>query len=267
MFANFALLHPPAWLFMWELAGVMFLACKAFALASGPAGGGWRRAAFLLAWPGMDAAAFLHGTSPRPGAVEWMQAVAKTLLGAALYFGLSRYFRDPLAVGWVGMAGIIFLLHFGGFHLLSLTWRTIGVCAEPIMRQPLAAQSLGDFWGRRWNLAFNELAERFVFRPSVRRLGVTAAGLLAFFVSGLIHEAAISLPAGGGWGLPTLYFVIQGIAGAFERSRAGRRLGLRHGWRGRAFTLVVAAVPAFFLFHPPFVRNVIVPMMEATGAR
>ena len=190
-------------------------------------------------------------------------AMAKTLLGAALYFGVARCFRDPLAVGWVGMVGIIFLLHFGGFHLLSLAWRRVGVCAEPIMRQPLAAQSLGDFWGRRWNLAFNELAERFVFRPSVRRLGVPAAGLLAFFVSGLIHEIAISLPAGGGWGGPTAYFLIQGTAGAFERSRAGRRWGLRHGWRGRAFTLGIAAAPAFFLFHPPFVRNVIVPMMEA----
>ncbi len=257
----------PAWAVMWILCGIIFLCCKVLALFSARPGGGWRRAAFLFAWPGMDAAAFLHGACERPHALEWLAALAKTTLGAVLYFGIARQFMHPLAVGWVGMAGLIFMLHFGGFHLLSIAWRTIGVCAEPIMRQPLAARSLGDFWGRRWNLAFNELAERFVFKPGVRRLGVAKAGIAAFIASGVIHETVISLPALGGWGLPTAYFTLQGLAAAFERSRAGRRIGLRQGWRGRAFTLLIVGAPAFFLFHPPFVRNIMLPMMEATGAR
>jgi hypothetical protein len=29
------------------------------------------------------------------------------------------------------------------------------------------------------------------------------------------------------------------------------------------FTLVVTGAPAFWLFHPPFVRNVILPMLRA----
>jgi D-alanyl-lipoteichoic acid acyltransferase DltB (MBOAT superfamily) len=215
----------------------------------------------------MDAGAFLEGHAEKPPLREWFAAIAKTALGATLYFGVARCFDHPLAAGWVGMCGVIFLLHFGGFHLLSIFWRTIGVQAEPIMRWPLAAQSLGDFWGRRWNLAFNELAERFVFRPSVRRLGVGLAGLAAFVASGVIHDGVISVPAWGGWGLPTAYFFVQGCGAMFERSRAGRRLGLRRGWRGRVFTIAIVAGPAFFLFHPPFVRNVIIPMMEATGAR
>nr|ACO70949.1 membrane protein [uncultured Verrucomicrobiota bacterium] len=251
---------------MWFLSGVLFAVCKGLAWHAAPDGGGWRRWAFLLAWPGMDARAFLRGCAVPPKFGEGLAALAKTLLGAGLYFGVARCFDHPLAVGWVGMIGIIFLLHFGSFHLLSVFWRAVGVDARPIMRWPVAATSLGEFWGRRWNLAFNELAERFVFRPAVGKWGVTGASLAAFLASGVLHELVISLPAGAGWGLPTGYFFLQGCGAAFERSRIGRRWGLRRGWRGRAFTLFVAAGPAFLLFHPPFVRHVIVPMMQATGA-
>lgn len=252
----------PAWGVMWAVAVAIFGLCKILALIAANPGGGWRRGAFLLAWPGMDADAFLHARSVKPTPTEWLLAWIKTGLGAVLYFGVARQFAHPLAAGWVGMAGIIFLMHFGSFHVLSCFWRSIGVQALPIMDNPIAAKSAGEFWGRRWNLAFNELAVRFVFRPLVRRIGVQYAGIAAFVASGAIHELVISLPAGGGWGLPTIYFLLQGCGVALERSRFGRKIGLR-GW---CFTFALTAGPAFFLFHPPFVRGVILPMMKATGA-
>jgi len=255
----------PAWLLMWLIAGAIFLACKA-AILSRVQGGAWRRIAFLLAWPGMDARAFFHEKPMRVVPSEWIEALAKTIFGAALYFVVARRFGHPLAAGWIGMAGLIFLMHFGGFHLLSCAWRTIGVNAVPIMHSPATAVSLGEFWGKRWNLAFNELVERFVFRPCARKLGTTTASLAAFVGSGLIHDLVISVPAGGGWGLPTLYFILQWFGVATERSRLGRSIGLRRGWRGWLFTMIFTAGPAFFLFHPPFITNVILPMMRATFA-
>ncbi len=255
----------PSWLLMWAIAGAMFLICKASVIAR-TAGGGWRRTAFLLAWPGMDAKAFFYEKATPAPMSEWFAAASKTVLGAALYFFLARQCAHPLAAGWIGMIGMIFLMHFGSFHLLSCAWRSLGVQAMPIMRQPPAAVSLADFWGKRWNLAFNELAEQFVFRPCTRKIGVGPATLAAFLASGVLHEMVISVPAGGGWGLPTCYFILQGVGVAFERSRPGRRIGLRHGWRGWLFTVVVTAAPAYFLFHPPFVTNVILPMMRATFA-
>jgi hypothetical protein len=35
---------------------------------------------------------------------------------------------------------------------------------------------------------------------------------------------------------------------------------------GQFFTAFIVGVPAFWLFHPPFVRNVILPFMKAIGA-
>jgi hypothetical protein len=66
--------------------------------------------------------------------------------------------------------------------------------------------------------------------------------------------------------LPTAYFFIQGLGLIFERTAAGQRLGLGRGWRGWLFATVCTAGPAYWLFHPVFVHNVILPMLHAIGA-
>jgi D-alanyl-lipoteichoic acid acyltransferase DltB (MBOAT superfamily) len=165
------------------------------------------------------------------------------------------------------MLGIILVLHFGTFHVLSLLWRSAGVDARPIMQAPLSATSLSDFWGRRWNLGFRQLTYRLIFQPARMRSGVVPATLLSFFASGIIHELVISLPARGGYGLPTCYFVLQGLGVLFERSTPGKRLGLSSGTRGWLFAVICAGAPAYLLFHPWFVRGVILPFLVAIDAR
>ena len=264
----------PRWGFMWAMAFALYAGCKWLtyrdARAHGVATDSLRVFAYLLAWPGMDAPAFLCATDrpARPRASEWIVAALKTCLGVALLWVATRTALPghPLLAGWLGMAGLILVLHFGTFHLVSLGWRSLGVNAMPVMRDPLGSISLAEFWGRRWNTAFHELATRFTFRPLRPVVGATAATLLVFLVSGLIHELVISVPAQGGYGLPTGYFVLQGLGVAGERMRLGRRLGLGRGWRGRLFTVLVATGPAFWLFPPVFVRHVILPMLTAIGA-
>jgi hypothetical protein len=90
--------------------------------------------------------------------------------------------------------------------------------------------------------------------------------MLAFLVSGLLHDFVISVPARGGYGLPTLYFLLQGAGVLFEHTKFARHCGLGHGIRGWLFTLLVTAGPAFWLFHPPFIHRVILPMLHAIGA-
>jgi hypothetical protein len=76
----------------------------------------------------------------------------------------------------------------------------------------------------------------------------------------------ISVPAGGGYGWPTLFFITQASALLIERSRLGQALGLGRDWRGRLWTMLVVAFPAYGLFHPPFVRRIVVPFMSVCRA-
>ena len=262
------------WAFMWAMAFALYAGCKWLtyrqALRNGLTPALPRVLIYLLAWPGMDAAGFLDARKipANPQRIEWGFAVLKTGLGFVLVWKIARWLlpAHPMIAGWVGMIGVVFILHFGLFHVLSLLWRQLGIKAAPLMQNPICATSLLEFWGRCWNTAFHELAFRFAFNP-LRRL--TTPALATFFVfglSGLIHESVITLPARDGYGGPTLYFLIQGLGAVLERSPFGRGLGLGRGARGWFFALLVTVAPVMWLFPRPFINNVILPMLTAIGA-
>ena len=263
----------PAWLFMWALSFAIFAGLKwmtwwkARPRITHSAG---RSLAYLVAWPGMDAETFLDAEkhAAKPTAQCWLWAALKTTTGIALLWIVARRVPEDqnLLRGWVGLFGLIFLLHFGSFHLIALFWQAMGIDAEPIMSKPILSKTLSEFWGKRWNLCFRQLAHEFIFRPLHKRTGVAMAGLLVFAASGLIHDLVISLPARGGYGLPTGYFIVQGLGVTLERSGLGRRLGLQKGPIAWIFMVLVTAAPAFWLFHPPFVLRVILPFMRAIHA-
>jgi hypothetical protein len=263
----------PAWAFMWLLAIAIYWGLKWASWWRSPMRGRatlGRSIGFLVAWPGMDADSFLDSEQrvAPPGTRDWGWALSKTALGAVLLWAVARRVPadQPLLRGWVGLVGMVLLAHFGTFHVVALIWQRFGVDAVPIMSAPLRSTSLTEFWGRRWNLGFRQLGHELIFRPLHGRLGLGAAGFLVFVVSGLIHDLVISLPARGGYGLPTAYFLLQGAGVSFERSQTGKRLGVRRGIRGWLFTALFTAGPAFWLFHPPFLRNVVLPFMRVIGA-
>jgi hypothetical protein len=225
-----------------------------------------RLTAYLLLWIGMDAKAFL-GRGRRVAAppwIEWAHAIGNTVLGLVLIWGVARQCvtASPLLAGWVGMAGGILFLHFGTFHLLSLAWRKAGVEAAPQMRSPHRAVSPSAFWGQRWNRAFHLLVVRHVFRPLGRRIGALPALWVGFLVSGLIHDLVISVPARAGYGLPTLYFLLQALGVTVERMPVAQKLGLGRGGRGWAFAMLCVVAPAGLLFHEAFVGRVMLPFLH-----
>ncbi len=263
----------PPWAFMWVLAFAIYFSLKWLTwwrARTRIAHATWRSAAYLLAWPGMDAEVFLDASRrvPPPLPTTWLWAIIETILGAVLLWVVARSVPqgEPLLGGWLGMLGLILLLHFGSFQIVGLLWQGFGVDAKPIMSAPLRSTSLSEFWGKRWNLGFRQLAHELIFRPLHRTLGAATAGFLVFVASGLIHDLVISLPARAGYGLPTAYFVLQGAGMTVEHSEFGKRLGLGHGVRGWSFMALFLAGPAFWLFHPWFVLRVILPFMQAIHA-
>ncbi len=262
------------WEVMWAMAGALFAACKWISWRTAPKAGvsPVRQAAYFFLWPGLDAEAFMD-TSAKfhvepPTEAEWQQAGRNLAAGVALIWIGPRlvYEHWPLAGGWLGMIAFILMAHCGVFQLLSCAWRKAGVNARPLMLQPLFAQSLSEFWGRRWNTAFRDFTGKFLFFPLTHRLGPRWALLAGFVFSGAVHELVITLPAGGGYGGPTLYFTLQGAAILLEKSATGRKLGLGRGERGQTFAWFTLIAPAALAFPPVFVYNVILPMMSAAHA-
>jgi alginate O-acetyltransferase complex protein AlgI len=264
--------HWPRWGWMWSVALAIYVGCKWLTWRRTPVRAPlWRHAAYLVAWPGMDAAAFLStrraSNVAQPTFGEWTFGFVKLAAGVAFMSAAAIWAANggTLLAGYLGIVGIVFTLHFGAFQLLSCLWRALGVQAVGLMNWPIAATSASDFWGRRWNLAFRDLVYRFLFRPLYPLLGVYGATLAVFLASGLVHEIVITLPAGGGYGGPTAFFLVQAAALLFERSAMGRKLGLARGWRGWLFAAATLLSTAPLLFPRPFIEQVILPMLRAMG--
>jgi hypothetical protein len=260
------------WVFMWVLAVAIFAGFKWWtwrrSINRGIPTTPFRSIAFLFLWPGMDADRFLalDRVVAKPVIGSWLFAAAKTIFGAILIWGVARLAGSGWGAGWIGMIGFIFILHFGIFHLLALFWQQAGIDAQPLMRWPALANSLSDFWGKRWNAGFRDLAFGLLFVRLAAHVPPRVATMLIFLVSGLIHELVITFPARAGYGMPTCYFIIQGAGMLFERSRLGTRLGLRRTILGRIFAIAVVILPIFALFPAPFVLRVMVPFFQAIKA-
>lgn len=206
--------------------------------------------AWLWGWPGMDPERF-HRRPPHPPGIReanaaWMRVAA----GALLLWGVVPRL-DGLPAAWTGLLALGLLLHFGLIHVLSIHWRAAGFDARPLFDRVFSSRSIGEFWGRRWNRAFADFAGRSIHRPLAPRIGARPALLAVFLASGLGHDLLLSVPAGGGYGLCTLYFAIQAFGVFVER---------RH--RSRALTGLFVLLPLPLLFHPPFLREVLLPFLE-----
>ena len=233
---------------------------------------------WFFAWPGLNTREFFDDGAKQGGQTNelptnrgWPKqmalAICKTAFGLLLLVVVAPRLiaTSALLGGWVGMVGIVFTFHFGIFHLSAVWWQLMGRPVEPIMNAPLLATTISEFWSKRWNLAFRDYAHLTIFKPVAKRLGGSAAIAAGFLFSGVVHDLAISLPAGGGYGWPTLYFIIQGVSLLMERKL--KKSGVTFDGRifGHVWTLFWVAGPAFILFHQPFVLRVIVPIVKFMG--
>ncbi len=245
------------WVEMWLLATGLFLLAKLAVLRALPIAVAHERLAFTLLWPGMDAAGFSRRPAMTlPGLVP--RGLVNAGVGATLTWIIARLVPDTFTATWLCMIGFIWLLHGGVFTMLAAFWRARGRDVHPLMNAPLLMHSISDFWGRRWNHGFRDLVHTTLFKPIAKRISARAAVRLVFLASGLIHELVITIPARGGYGGPTLYFLLQALGMSLERGCICKKHGLV--WRVRALAFVIAPLP--LCFPPVFVERVATPFFQ-----
>jgi hypothetical protein len=222
-----------------------------------------RFAGWVTAWLGMDLEPWMRPRTPRWTEDAWRTLGAGLGLSALGVAVLAAFLLAPLppgwrlARGWGVMAGLLVATFFGGTRVLTGAWRAAGRNVPPLFAQPFNARSLADWWGRRWNLSVHTVLLETVWKPLRRALGPAGATDAVFIASGLLHELLVSYPAGGGYGLPLLYFLVQTAGLRLERTRRLRSLLRRSDAVAAAWTLGVVLLPAPLLFHPPLVHALV----------
>jgi D-alanyl-lipoteichoic acid acyltransferase DltB (MBOAT superfamily) len=108
-------------------------------------------------------------------------------------------------------------------------------------RRPWTARSIAEFWGSRWNLWVSDWFRHVIFRPLRHRPVLTL--ILAFAISGLLHEWVINVPlfcvtGRALFGSMMLYFLIQAAGILLERL-----LFRKHARMMVLFTWLVVFVP------------------------
>jgi alginate O-acetyltransferase complex protein AlgI len=192
-------------------------------------------------------------------AARWTWTACEGVVGETLRLALVMALLLP---------GVSLVLHFGLLNVLAGMWRRVGADCKALFRAPLRSTSLTEFWGRRWNLAFSEMTAVGVFRPLREWVGTRGATVASFLFSGVLHELAISLPVKAGFGLPMLYFALHALAMWLEKSLATAGWAVdRRAWLGRAWAAAWLILPLPLLFHAPFLRGCVAPLMGIAAAR
>ena len=205
---------------------------------------------FAFLWFGMDPGSFQSrrkGLSWRRDVVIGFIFMLLGTLGAWLVWVMD--WRQifvmflPMSLGF----------HFGALRVLKGGLRAAGLPVRTLFPNLLEARGIGDFWSMRWNTGYSQMMQRVVGRPAGERLGKNWGVMAVFLTSGLLHEAAITLPVHAGFGLPTLYFTLHGLLTLLE-TKCQRPIG-------KIPALLAVVIPLPWLFPPTFQREVIEPFL------
>ncbi len=155
---------------------------------------------------------------------------------------------DPGPLRWGLGALTIYALGEALDGLLRTILGLLGAASPPLHRSPIAARSLREFWGERWNLVVNRWLRVHCYLPMARRRQPALGVALAFLASAGIHAWFIGVALGPGMAARMgLYFVVQGLLLALELP-----LGVSR-WPaplGRAWMLTCTLLPSPLFVEP-----------------
>lgn len=193
---------------------------------------------------------------PRVGKVLLLPAIWHVLLGvfiASSAFLTLLQTRHPSSTAMellrlaAGVA-LFYALAALVFEILGLCFLVAGYSLPLLHRTPIAARSVGEFWGQRWNIIVSAWLRTFIFWPLARRSCAGVGVLCSFLVSGALHGWPILVALGTSAAFSTVwFFVIQGVFVLAES-----RLSI-HTWpvtMARTWTLVILLASSPLLIDP-----------------
>jgi D-alanyl-lipoteichoic acid acyltransferase DltB (MBOAT superfamily) len=226
--------------------------------------------AFAIGWAGMRAQPFeTMGANALPNAWPMIKfgisrVIAGLLLILLAHIIVSQHLNctvTHMLVSAILLVALSLTLHFGVLSISAGGWRLLGVNTYLLFKEPVKALSLAEFWSRRWNIAFSEMTSITVYRPLKNKIGSAMALMSAFIFSGFLHELALSVPVNSGYGLPLLYFVIQGCLVLVEKVIVDRKVRfLQRNIVARFWTLFWVIAPMPLLFHTQFIKEIVWPL-------
>jgi hypothetical protein len=225
---------------------------------------------FSLGWVGMRPEVFQRrGTQGKEEAKDYILFGVSSFVTGLMIIMIIRfaepYINFSIPFTFYSTALLILLafsliLHFGLLSISTGFWRIIGFPTKQLFKSPASSLSLEEFWGKRWNVAFSEMTAIVIFKPIASASSKNVGLLAAFVFSGILHELAISVPVDRGYGLPTLYFIIQGIAILIESHLNKISAFLKQTLVAKLWTVFWLVAPLLILFHNEFLRKVIFPI-------
>jgi Membrane bound O-acyl transferase family len=197
---------------------------------------------------------------------DLLEVVAKSIPGVGTPEGGSMFFPQlPVATRYavstaihIGV-GLVLLAAFDvGYYLITLI--AVGLLGQsplswpPILNNPWLADSLNDFWTKRWHQLLRRTFVVYGGYPGSWLTGGSRVGkvLGAFLASGLFHELSIYTLGKGLDHNITLFFVWQAIGVILEKmwkDVTGYRV---RGWAGLVwvyFSIVVVGQPCSELLY------------------
>lgn len=216
--------------------------------------------AFALGWFGMRPRLFesLPG-DPIPASKIFRKGVIGVVAGIIVLH--ISILLELTVFDWISdaliLVGLSLVLHFGLLNIWTAGWRLAGVNVEELFRSPHQSRSLKEFWGRRWNVAFSEMTALIAFRPLKRKYGKLPSLIVAFLMSGLLHEIAISVPIRDAYGLPLCYFIIHALLMVLEASVNTIKGIVSHAVYSRIWVWLSIIAPLPLLFPRAFIVEVL----------
>jgi hypothetical protein len=159
-----------------------------------------------------------------PRSVPWRALLDLTAWQAVMwpsYAAVVSIGRPSDDAGWAlrWLAGLVFVyaLSASAYHLLDVGYRVAGFAPPPLHIAPIAARSVQEFWGERWNRTVSTWLGDTFFRPLARRRRPVLGAVAAFVASAALHWYVALV--GVGWVMAAwmfAFFMLQFVVIALE---------------------------------------------------